>query len=441
MKKLFLLLAAVGTIFTACGPVGDDGENINNNGNNDNSTEQPGEGNNEGGGENPGTQIPDNEIWYTTADDNIVELSKIGREGDVYLALSDIEVFGANIISHTYENGKGIIKCDGDIFRIRGAFLDCTTLINITIPNKVTLIGEFAFTNCVNLTNITLPNGVTSIGLAAFGLCTSLTSISIPNSVTTIERCAFERCYSLASVTIGSGVTKINAQAFAGCESLVEVVLPDNVLELGDLVFERCISLTKATIGKGVSSIGVGLFTRCANLEAIYGKYASEDNRCLIVDGVLKAGAVVGTSNYVIPDGVTAIDGQVFQDYSTLMNITLPNSLTSIGDRAFYGCYALKEITIPANVTYIGTSAFVDCCSLKSIYCKPTTPPYVDYYNDGFASYGNIFEHEHYDDCPNNFNHTDTIAGVIYVPAESVGEYKSAYGWSWYRDRIFSYNF
>ena len=440
MKKLFLLLAAVGTIFTACGPVGDDGENINNNGNNDNSTEQPGEGNNQGSGEAPDRQIPNNEIWYTTVDNDVIELNRNELRGEERI-LTDIDLFGANIVYHAYENGKGIIRCDSDITKVRESFYVCTTLTSIIIPNSVTSIGDFSFVECENLTNITLSNSIISIGLAAFQSCTSLTSITFPDSVTTIGQSSFECCYSLVSATFGGGIAKINTQAFAGCKSLVEVVIPDSVVELGDLVFEKCKNLTKATIGKGLTTVGIAPFSGCEKLMTIYGKYASEDNRCLIVDGVLKAGAVVGTSNYVIPDGVTAIDGQVFQDYSTLMNITLPNSLTSIGDRAFYGCYALKEITIPANVTYIGASAFVDCCSLKSIYCKPTTPPYVDYYNDGFVSYGNIFEHEHYDDCPNNFNHTDTIAGVIYVPAESVGEYQNAYGWSWYRDRIFSYNF
>ena len=56
MKKFFLLLAAVGMIFTACTP--GDGLDENNNGN---PTEQPDNGGNQGGNDNTGGEDnPDN---------------------------------------------------------------------------------------------------------------------------------------------------------------------------------------------------------------------------------------------------------------------------------------------------------------------------------------------------------------------------------------------
>ena len=87
--------------------------------------------------------IPDNEIWYTSSDGNIV-------------TPYDTNVFGANIVSNTYENGKGIIKFD----------------------NSVTSIGICAFLDCSYLTSIAIPNSVTSIGYGAFGYCFALTSIT-----------------------------------------------------------------------------------------------------------------------------------------------------------------------------------------------------------------------------------------------------------------------
>ena len=56
-----------------------------------------------------------------------------------------------------------------------GAFIDCTSLTNITIPSGVTTIGSAAFQACTNLTNITIPSSVTSIEIYAFFECPPLT--------------------------------------------------------------------------------------------------------------------------------------------------------------------------------------------------------------------------------------------------------------------------
>ena len=57
------------------------------------------------------------------------------------------------------------------------AFIDCSGLTSITIPNSVTSIGESAFSECSGLTSITIPESVTSIGYGAFIGCSSVTSI------------------------------------------------------------------------------------------------------------------------------------------------------------------------------------------------------------------------------------------------------------------------
>ena len=66
----------------------------------------------------------------------------------------------------------------------------------------------------------------------AFLSCSGLTSITIPNSITSISERAFSGCTGLTSVIIGDSVSSIGASAFYGCSNLIEsnnVISPTSV--------------------------------------------------------------------------------------------------------------------------------------------------------------------------------------------------------------------
>ena len=305
--------------------------------------------------------IPDNEIWYTSSDGNVV-------------TPYNTNVFGANIISNTYNNGKGVITFDGD----------------------VATIGNRAFIGCDSLTSVTIPDSVTTIGEDAFYGCDSLTSVNIPDSVTEIGDNAFYDCDSLTSITIGNSVTTIGDEAFNNCDSLTSVNIPDSVTEIGWGAFCLCTSLTSVNIGDSVTTIGNFAFNSCYSLTEFTGKFAEDNGRILVVDGVLTAFAPAGISEYTIPNSVTTIVSGVFGNNNSLTSITIPESVSTIGD-----------------------SAFAYCKSLKSVYCKATTPPSLG--SDTFED--------------------NWMLSKIYVPTGSVDAYKSATRWSKYANAIVGYNF
>ena len=103
--------------------------------------------------------------------------------------------------------------------------------------------------------------------------------------------------------------------------------------------------------------------------------------------------------------GLTQVGGSWFQNCTNLNAIELPSTVKHIGGWAFYGCSKLKEITIPAAVETIDASAF-QYSGLKTVRCEGTKP----------AQLGS-----------NVFDLTSYSGFTIYVPAEAVDAYKTAW--------------
>ncbi len=301
------------------------------------------------------------------------------------------------------------------------AFYGCSSLALITIPESVTSIGERAFCGCTGeltvncdipnarnvlhgafygskFTKVTIGDSVGSIGDWAFACCSSLASIDIPNSVSRIGKGVFYNCPSLENITIPDMLTSIEDWTFYNCSSLTSIIIPNRVAKIGAFAISFCSDITSVMIPDNVSSIGDGAFRGCSSLAEFNGKFASEDGRCLIVNGVLNSFAPSGSKQYIIPD-----------------------SVSSIGNSAFQFCETLTSVLIPKGVTSIGEKAFSDCSSLVIVGCKSTVPPNVN--EDTFE--GNAYERK------------------IYVPNESVESYKSALYWDYYyyAGAIVGYNF
>ena len=202
-------------------------------------------------------------------------------------------------------------------------YLNDTEVTDLTIPDGITAIRDYAFGGCAGLKSVTIPNSVTSIGNNAFEDCSGLTNITIPNSVTEIGAVAFECCTSLTSVTLGNAVKTIGHDAFSGCTALSDIIIPNSVTAIGARAFDLCTSLTSVTLSNRVSSIGVGTFYGCTSL--------------------------------------TGID--------------IPDSVTAIGSSAFEGCTSLASVTLGKSVTTIGEYAFSKTSAIETITCKATTPP------------------------------------------------------------------
>ena len=391
-------------------------------------------------------------IWYDFDDSDLT--AAVTYRGSSYYSYTN-EYSGSVVIpsSVTYNGTTYSVTSIGDM-----AFLDCSSLTSITIPNSVTSIGYNAFSYCSSLTSVTIPNSVTSIGDYAFSGCSSIASpvynahcfaymptsysgaYAIPEGIEQIAGGAFEGCSSLTSVTIGESVTSIGSSAFDGCSSLTSITIPESVTSIAGGAFYGCSSLTSVTIPNSVTSIGSFAFYGCISLTSM-----------TIPNSVTSIGSTAfyncsSLTSITIPNSVTSIGESTFSDCSSLTSVTIGNGVTSIGESTFYGCSSLtktnytgdiagwcnigfdnscanpmyyshnfyindqeiKDLVIPNSVDGIHDYAFNRCSSLTSVTCEAETPPTVGQYAfDGVSK-----------------------SIPVYVPCECVEAYKAASDWS-----------
>ena len=215
---------------------------------------------------------------------------------------------------------------------------------------------------------------VTSIASSAFKDCKALTSVTMP-SVTSIGVEAFLYCSNLTSVAMPS-VTSIEIQTFLGCSNLTSVAMP-SVTSVSYLAFSSCSSLTSVTM-PSVARIGDQAFSGCSGLTSV-----------------------------AMPL-VTSIGQEAFEYCSSLTSVTMP-LVTSIGDGAFQNS-PITNLSLQATLTSIGNSCFA---KTREITFAATSPAVLG---------TNVFWER----------------AVIRVPESAVNTYRTAAGWSNYKDQIFS---
>jgi hypothetical protein len=397
--------------------------------------------------------------------------------------------FGVDFIDNLYDEntGRGMLLFEDDVTAIPAeAFLECTNLTWMRLPEGITSIGKKAFFGCTALEELTLPASVSTIGQQAFGECTGVLTVNcntqngssemygsfygskfsdviVGEGVTKIGDYAFWYCDETKQFTLPSTLTTIGNSVFEGCSDIETIIIHDNIETIGSEAFYNCTSLTSATIGSGITSIGDSAFLGCSKLVSVsLGKSLktignSAFRECVKLTGVVIPNNVTTIGSYVfyncdaltemiIPSQVTAINEYAFYDCDNLQSITIGKRVTTVGQYAFFSCDKLADvsigsgvteihyrafqyckslttITIPSKVKSISDRTFEECSALKEVYCKPTTPPTLGYTK---TYNGNVYY------TSSNVFTNNASGRKIYVPVGSGSAYKGASWWNNY---------
>ncbi len=336
----------------------------------------------------------------------------VARIGNgAFRGCSGLTNINVNLSNRTYDS-RG--KCNAIIESSTNTLI--AGCINTTIPDSVTIIGDFAFSGCSRLSTITIPNSVTSIGGCAFGSCFDLTSIDIPNSVTSIGWCAFEFCTSLASLIIGTGVKTIGNYAFLNCSKL-DTDLPNGVESIGDNAFNGCTSITSINIPASLISIGNDVFSGSSiskievNNNAVYFSedgvlYKRMPNGCnMLVRFPPRKSCNGDNAFFQVRKDTTIIDNCAFRD-CFLTGVTFHKNIEEIGKEAFAGCSLLNKITLPNSSRYTIRYRAFSGCNKKGVIHSPSEDI------NGLVIDDNAFD----ENILKNW--------ILYIPKNTLGAYK-----------------
>ena len=150
---------------------------------------------------------------------------------------------------------------------------------DVTIPEGVTSIDDWAFYKCSGLMSVQIPSSVARIGKAAFDWCTKIrafrvsaenTEFASPNGLL----CSGDGKTLIAgvngNVVIPDGVTKINESAFSGRRELTAVTIPASVSEIGTEAFRCCSAMTSVKLRGERPNAGKNIFSDCDKLKSIH---------------------------------------------------------------------------------------------------------------------------------------------------------------------------
>ena len=259
-----------------------------------------------------------------------------------------------------------------------------------------------------SIRKVTLGNNATGLSNSYFENCTNLETVILGDNIDRIGDLAFFGCKKLKNVNLPEGISYIGHSAFTGCESLTDITLPSTLRYIGDYSFTN-MGLTKIIIPNNVEEIG-----QYGVSNSLLQEIVIEDSPYPLTMHYTDGSVFLNCSKLEKAYVGRNIDADIFHGNQSLKEITFGNDVTAIHASFCEGC-PLEKLVLGESVTEIASSAFSFSnpneviARLSSIYCYALTPP--------ACANSNVFDDTNKSTCK------------LYVPEESLDEYKAANVW------------
>ncbi len=299
-----------------------------------------------------------------------------------------------------------------------GAFKNCLSIEEFSWPSNLN-IPDYAFYGCENLTSFVFDEGgyenINYIGKSAFKN-TSLTEFTFPMNVTVVSESVLENVDELETVymyegrleydhfdnEVFYGIGTIQPKAFktkdgktSNLKSIVlidenqnkltpynKVTLPKTLQVVSTSSSSGSIfantAITEFTFPANVLKTSPSMFENALNLKKVNFETRHIGTSFTGIQYIsFKTFANTGLEEIVIPDSVTTIEANAFENSKLLKKVTLPgddSNLTTIPSALFLGCESLESVNINKNIYTIKTQSFTKTYNLEYVYIPHDNP-------------------------------------------------------------------
>ncbi len=332
-------------------------------------------------------------------------------------------IYGPRVAS----DGRSVVREDGVLLAVLdGEWEEYTT------PPEVTQMSEYCM-GTTSIKSLIVSEGVTSISpiyIWGDGIITyapNLETVYLPESLQLIDctienapnlkgyygntRCTSEDHLSLISPRDGTLVSVVQ-----NCDAEVYRV-PDGVTFFWAYIMNWP-NLKRIYVPSSLDNILHDRIINCPNFEGFEGPGASEDGRCIVINGNLLYYYGNGQKEYETPSSVTTIRKFVFRE--DIEKLVVNEGVKILDDHCFQYATSLKTLYLPKTTKIISEDILLNDLNIESVYLPVRTPPEV---------YG----------AP----HSSSLPKLkVYVPEESLEDYMNNIQWqaAW-SDYLVGYHF
>ena len=251
---------------------------------------------------------------------NAEEAYTTGTEGTLkYMKYSDhVEISGGDLSATSIKIPDTIEGVPVTAIHMN-AFCGYSSLENVTIPNSVTDIGNYAFNMCTKLKSVKLPANLKTVGIRAFEYCKSLSTVEFPDRVVEFSSKVFDGTPWIEEQRKNGPLVIVNGSLIDAQDAKGDVVIPSEVKYVAASAFARNMDITSVVYPEGVYKISDNTFFYCSNLTSVEAK------------------------------GATAIESMAFAYCDKLTSLKLSEKLKSIDS------YGFSDAKGTATITFYGT--------------------------------------------------------------------------------------